>query len=782
MLKRIMFPIGLLLFFFILSNLLLAQSQQTIPPQLKILSPAQTYWTAEIENIIFREEPRQGEKLTVGVRIKFIKKTIIAGAPVGGCFFEGPSTNSSLSWSKTMSLRLSGIYYSKEEINFLNYEGPLPAFPPYEHQGFPVIGFLVTANDLKKGSMEIWKWTSKYPLQLRDGTILASLVIYKDPPYLQKNECHPHPDFQKTFKPKPAEPKEIERLKKKEIFDLALADIKLTKNLPPSFAVKVENLGGQDFNDEVYVNISWFLADRWELLGHQKIVGLKSHQLKEVEIALKNEEIKNYLEENKIIIPGKQKVKASLWFTSAQLGNKDQQDNNELSFDFYWDPPVYSLWAINFGLKGPDYPFFLTLDEQDNWLIGGNITSGQTTNVIIRKGNLKGQLLWEKSFDSGLTDEICLLEPLGDGTFLLGLRAFPSLSANLCSSIILRVDSNGQPLWQKRFFKENKYVWLKRAIKTENGYIYLIGNSDGLGIGQDDILIIKINLDGHILWMKTFGTADGQDYLEETAKPLSFDRNKILFLGSRFYPDQEKKWLKQLIVYSFDQKQEIMTAKEIKIKPIRDSNINFKFLGLSTNGDLVASGRLIETTRTIDFLSQIDSNNQLKWAKAFRWLEPNSIFVDQDGGILVGAGLLENALVLNLNSQGEIVWGKWYGVPATGFKYNNIPISISRTSKNTILVLSQSNLFSSSEKYGDSLRNWDDMFLMHLDKSGTGSIFLYNYDLASELKGSIKLKIEAFEFSLTSRVGNNLSITSTQVKIEPIKSNLTLWGKTKYVW
>lgn len=765
----------------ILSLFLFPQTKQKIPPQLKILSPAETYWTAEIENIIFSEEPQQGQKLSVGVRIKFTQKRTVPGIKVDGCFFKGPLTNSSEPWSKIMSLRLMGIKYSENEINLLKYEGPTPPFPPYEYQGFPVIGFVVTAEDLKKGSMEIWKWTSQYPLSSKEGIILASLAIYNQPPYNQKNECHPHPDFKKSFRPKPTEPKEIERLTKKNIFDLAIIDIKLKKNLPPSFAVKIENLGGQDFMDEVYVNIDWLVGNQSETLGHQKFESLKAGQVKELEITIKDENIINLLEENKIIIPGKQKVKAALWFSSSISEKKDPKENNELFFEFYWDPPVNLLWTINFGLKGPDYPYFIEIDDQDNWLIAGNITSAQTTDVVVRKGDLKGNLLWEKSFNSGLTDEISLFESLGDGTFLLGLRSFPGSSGNLCSSIIMRIDSTGNPLWQKRFFKEQKYVWLKKAIKTKDSFIYLLGNSDGLGIGQDDILIIKMDTDGHILWMKSFGTADGKDYLDEINKPILIG-DKIYFLGRRFYQDQEKNWIKQQIVYLFDQSKEITTAKEFRIIPLSDSKIDFKLLGFSAKGDLIASGRLTEKTKTIDFLCQIDLNNQIKWAKAFSLLEPKTIFTEPDGGILVGAGLSEKALILNLNSRGEMVWGKWYGILTTGSGYSNIPLSINRTSKNTILVLGQSNIFSVPEKFGDSLRSWDDMYLMHLDKSGKGTIFLWNYDLASGLKGAIELKTGGLELLLQSRDGDDFSITPAQVKIEPIKSNLTSRGKTKYSW
>jgi hypothetical protein len=215
-----------------------AQMKPQVPAQVKPPTLGKTYWCAEVQDILFSEEPQQGQKLSVGVRVKLTKKTIIPGAPgqkLCNCAFEGPSGALVKAWSKTMSLRLIGIKYSETETNLLEYYGPTPAFPPYDYSGFSVIGFVVTENDLKKGYIDVWGWASKEPLQCRDATIYASFAVYNQSPYDQQNECHPHPDFKKSFKPRCLEVPKIPEGRLKEGVEKAaevlkrLPDLKITK-------------------------------------------------------------------------------------------------------------------------------------------------------------------------------------------------------------------------------------------------------------------------------------------------------------------------------------------------------------------------------------------------------------------------------------------------------------------------------------------------------------------------------------------------------------------------
>jgi len=182
-----------------------AQIKANVPPQVRQCATGKIYWFAEVQDILFSRYPQEGERLSVGVRVKFTKKTIVpitSSQSRHNCAFEGPSDTLTKNWSKIMSIRLTGIKYSGTETNLLEYSGPTFAFPPYKEDGFPVIGFVVTENDLKKGYIDIWGWTSKEPLRCEEGIIYASLAIYNQFSYNRQNECHPHPDFKKGVRPR----------------------------------------------------------------------------------------------------------------------------------------------------------------------------------------------------------------------------------------------------------------------------------------------------------------------------------------------------------------------------------------------------------------------------------------------------------------------------------------------------------------------------------------------------------------------------------------------------
>jgi len=226
-----------LMFILVFPSFLDAQMKTTTPLTIKSIDIGKIYWCAEVEDIFFSKEPEHGQKLSVGVRIRFTQKKTIPGIQyqkICNCAFEGPSGLTVKSWSKTMSLRLIGIKYSENETNILEHYGPTPAFPTYHYSGFPVIGFVVTEKDLQKGYIDVWGWVSKEPLQCKDSAIYASFAIYNNQPYKQQNECHPHPDFKKIFHPKCLEVSKIpeDRLKKSRVLRIPQEKF-LIEKLPP---------------------------------------------------------------------------------------------------------------------------------------------------------------------------------------------------------------------------------------------------------------------------------------------------------------------------------------------------------------------------------------------------------------------------------------------------------------------------------------------------------------------------------------------------------------------
>ncbi|WP_428109853.1 CARDB domain-containing protein [Caldisericum sp.] len=238
-----------------------AQMKPGVPAQLKPNIPAKTYWCAKIEDIIMNPPNfTTGDQISVGVRIKLWKETIIPGAPgvkKCNCAVE-PVRVTTVDWYAIMSLRLIGIKYSETETNLLQYYGSTPSPHSYTYGGFPVIAFVVTDKDVEKGYIDVWGWAPiKNPLKdNREFTIYASLdasgyALKKDndSDYLKKGCFPPHDggyegDFRKTFKPKP----KVSELKK-EVIEKGVNLPGVLRNIPDLKIAGLESsykIGGED--------------------------------------------------------------------------------------------------------------------------------------------------------------------------------------------------------------------------------------------------------------------------------------------------------------------------------------------------------------------------------------------------------------------------------------------------------------------------------------------------------------------------------------------------------
>jgi len=236
------------------SLFLYAGMKEQVSTQVKPPVLGKTYWCAKVDDILINPQNfTTSDHISVGVRIKLWKQTIIPGSPgvkKCACAVE-PVRVATDYWQAIMSLRLIGIKYSETETNLLEYYGPTPAFPPYNYYGFPVIGFTVSNKDVEKGYIEVWGWApKKNPLKdNREFTIYVTLDAKgyalkedNDPDYLKKGCFPPHDggyegDFRKTFKPEELKVPEI----KKEVIEKGIKRLpEVLKNLPDLKISKAE--------------------------------------------------------------------------------------------------------------------------------------------------------------------------------------------------------------------------------------------------------------------------------------------------------------------------------------------------------------------------------------------------------------------------------------------------------------------------------------------------------------------------------------------------------------
>jgi len=130
-------------------------------------------------------------------------------------------------------------------------------------------------------------------------------------------------------------------------------------------------------------------------------------------------------------------------------------------------------------------------------------------DAIVQKLDASGNLIWSKAFgDEDFFDQAYWVEELTDGGYII-TGCTQSFGANNTDVLLIRLDTNGETVWIKTFGyggSDSGYC----VIESADGGFIVVGTTDP-DMYNPDVWIIKTDLDGNIIWDKTFGGADWEE-------------------------------------------------------------------------------------------------------------------------------------------------------------------------------------------------------------------------------------------------------------------------------
>jgi gliding motility-associated-like protein len=182
---------------------------------------------------------------------------------------------------------------------------------------------------------------------------------------------------------------------------------------------------------------------------------------------------------------------------------------------------LLSRWQYNWGGASRDYLANIIPLPGNKYLIGGTSQStAACTKSSVNYGALdmalfvlddNGNKLWEKSYGGISFDKLWDVKKVPAGGFILvgetesgpsGIKTSPKYGAE--DIWVVRVDDNGNMLWEKTYGTLNGERALKVIPTTDGGFL-LAGNSGSGSSGFNDYLAMKIDAAGNILWTKFYG-------------------------------------------------------------------------------------------------------------------------------------------------------------------------------------------------------------------------------------------------------------------------------------
>jgi len=198
-------------------------------------------------------------------------------------------------------------------------------------------------------------------------------------------------------------------------------------------------------------------------------------------------------------------------------------------------------WADIYGDSLRDVGLWIEEHSYDGYVVSGYADFGNTGiyKAFLMRLNSVGDTLWTRTYRDTLRGgAMCVQETPDRGYILAGYVAMPTGNID---ALFIRTDENGDTLWTSSFdFGEHEYLY--RVLETPDGGFIAAGFTSSLApAGSTDVLVLKIDEDGHGEWKKLCGgpghnraydicrASDG-DYVVCGYSEMGADRSDVLVM------------------------------------------------------------------------------------------------------------------------------------------------------------------------------------------------------------------------------------------------------------
>jgi len=324
---------------------------------------------------------------------------------------------------------------------------------------------------------------------------------------------------------------------------------------------------------------------------------------------------------------------------------------------------------INHQSSGPEIEWIYTFDSiindrayyVDQTVDGGYIFTGSTvvntpgyTELLLAKTDGNGEESWHNNFPMSMTNLYgTAVHQTTDGGYII----VGSIGGSwLWDVLVIKADANGDLVWQKTFGKSGSPDHGSDILQTSDGGYIVLGDTTSYGQGSADLWLIKLAADGTEQWNKTIG---GANFDEPKSFTKAVDGGYIIVGNTDAVDGMGDVW-----VVKTNDAGEVSWQKTFGSSDFWEYGVCVK----TTSNGYIILGNLLDMNWTENlWLLHLNTQGTLTWDKQISVADSvhgSSITATKDGGYFITGAIIDpvsyitDAYLLKLNYQCAIEWDK----------------------------------------------------------------------------------------------------------------------------